>query len=146
MSKLCRTSCRYYHIDYCEKRPTKPELGLSCNLYKRRYERWKPTIDYAIRNLNVMDEEETRLIESNEAMNNFLNGFAKERVPKHICETIKFILRKQRYFYKHGGDWKVQYALYHAVLVLLEPFMSHAALYNTDYDAWEKAFWQAMSR
>ena len=30
----------------------------------RKYERWKHVIDYAVRNLTTMDEEETRLYEN----------------------------------------------------------------------------------
>ena len=109
-----------------------------------KYERWKHVIDYAVRNLTTMDEEETRLYESDEAMNDYLEGFKREGVHREVIDLIRSALKELRKGYEHGyRSWEVQLAMCGAICSALEPYMSHQNLYHKDYAAWEDAFFKA---
>ena len=110
----------------------------------RKFERWKHVIDYAVRNLTTMDEEETRLYENDEAMNDYMKGFAEEGVSSDVLGIIQLALKKLRKGYEHGHkSWQEQYAYCGIIRGALEPYMSHQTLYYTDYAAWEDAFFKA---
>ena len=112
-----------------------------------KYERWKHVIDYAVRNLTTMDEEETRLYESDEAMNDYLEGFKREGVHREVIDLIRSTLKELRKGYEHGHrNWEVQLAMCGAIRGALEPYMTHQNLYLKDYGAWEDAFWKAQRR
>ena len=112
----------------------------------RKFERWKQTIDYAVRNITTGDEEETRLFED---PNSYIKGFIEEGIPEELMDTIRTILAKLVAHYTFNTpypDWRIREAHLDAILAILKHYMSHQELYDKDYGEWEDAFWKAQRR
>ena len=100
-------------------------------------------IDYDVRNLNVMDGEETRLFETEESIKGRLEDYEVEGIPLDILDAIDIALHKLKKFMDKGQpDLWSDNALCDAVLAILEYYMSHHRLYEEDYDKWERQFWR----
>lgn len=143
MDKICDRHCRYYHVDHCDKRETIPETGLSCNFYKKRCERWKDIVDYAVRNISVGDEEETRLFETEEDIQDYLAGFKAEGIHPDIVDIIEVLLRKCLKWYTVGKEPREWNTIRLILLDLLKPYMSHRELYENNYPKWDYLFWRS---
>jgi hypothetical protein len=96
-------------------------------------EKWRHQINYAIRNIDIGDGEDTRLWEDPDE---FCRGFREEGVPHHDVMTIRVLLCEAKH---------VAYPHYDEILAevhkLLFPHISHKELYKNDYDRWEWQTW-----
>ena len=101
---------------------------------------WKWFVDYAIRNLLVMDEEETRLFESKEEMEEFLDGFVDDGVE---YEDILRIKGKLEQLGAGTETYQEHDQLCNEVQEILKKYMTHRELFEEDDTAWEEAFWRA---
>lgn len=86
--------------------------------------RWKHTINYAVRNIEVGDGEQTRLWEDPDF---FLEGFKEEGLSVEDMAAAAELINEP-------GN-------YDSLLDLLLPHISHKGLYRRDWDRWEFMTW-----
>lgn len=87
------------------------------------FEKWKPITNYAVRNVEVGDGEQTRLWEDPEY---FIEGFREEDVPWGIISMVESLIKQKDV---DGIDeW-------------LLPYISHKDLHEEDFDRWEYYTW-----
>lgn len=90
-------------------------------------------VNYTVRNITTGDEEDLRVLElSGEEI---LNGFPPE-VAKHIFHLIRQVGYNNESSHETNWQlWKVQNS--EIIRLLLLPYISDRALYDSDYEAWE---------
>lgn len=102
---------------------------------KRKTERWKPAIDYALRNVDVMDDEQTRLLEDIDAD---CQVFCNEGMPATDAQALKEKLHQIK-DQDLSDEWDT-------VREMLLPWISHKDLYAQSSQKWEDAFWRDANR
>jgi hypothetical protein len=88
---------------------------------------WKDMTNYAIRNIEVSDEEEVRIPEDKWG---FMRGFWEEGVPLRDLLKLNRLIK--------AGCFDLDYD---AILEILLPHMSHKEMHDNDYDQWEFRCW-----
>ena len=90
-------------------------------------EKWKECVNYTIRNIDVMDEEETRIPEDKPHL---MKCFKKEGVSgKDLAKLDDLIVE---------GQYDLNYE---DMRDILKPYMSHKKLYEADVDRWHFQTW-----